>query len=73
MAMKLFVGNLPFSTSDADLKELFSQAGEVASANVIMDKPQEPRAGGGRPGGGIGSFRGGDRDRDCDRYRDRRW
>ena len=24
--------------SDADLKELFSQAGEVASANVIMDK-----------------------------------
>jgi RNA recognition motif-containing protein len=38
MAMKLFVGNLPFSTRDADLKALFSQAGEVASANVIMDK-----------------------------------
>jgi RNA recognition motif-containing protein len=38
MAMKLFVGNLPFSTRDADLKTLFSQSGEVASANVIMDK-----------------------------------
>jgi RNA recognition motif-containing protein len=38
MAMKLFVGNLPFSTRDADLQELFSQSGEVTSANVIMDK-----------------------------------
>ncbi len=113
MAMTLFVGNLPFSTSDADLKALFGQVGEVASANVIMDKftgrsrgfgfvemdnndeaqaaierfngfemqgrpltvnqakPQEPRAGGGRPaGGGRGGFRGGDRDRGD---RERRW
>jgi RNA recognition motif-containing protein len=38
MATKLFVGNLPFSTTDADLKALFGQCGEVASANVIMDK-----------------------------------
>jgi RNA recognition motif-containing protein len=38
MAIKLFVGNLPFSTTDADLKALFGQVGEVASANVIMDK-----------------------------------
>ncbi len=38
MAMKLFVGNLPFSTTDADLKAMFGQVGEVASANVIMDK-----------------------------------
>ena len=38
MAIKLFVGNLPFSTRDADLNALFSQSGEVASANVIMDK-----------------------------------
>jgi hypothetical protein len=39
---------------------------------VNQAKPQEPRAGGGRPGGGRGSFRVGrliDRDRD----RDRRW
>jgi cold-inducible RNA-binding protein len=38
MTMKLFVGNLPFSTTDADLRNLFGQVGEVASANVIMDK-----------------------------------
>ncbi len=38
MAMKLFVGNLPFNTTDADLMSLFGQVGEVASANVIMDK-----------------------------------
>ena len=38
MATKLFVGNLPFSTTDADLKALFGQIGEVMSANVIMDK-----------------------------------
>lgn len=38
MAMKLFVGNLPFNTRDADLEALFSQSGEVTSANVIMDK-----------------------------------
>lgn len=38
MAMKLFVGNLPFSATDADLQSMFSQVGEVESANVIMDK-----------------------------------
>lgn len=38
MAMKLFVGNLPFNTTDADLMALFGQVGEVASANVIVDK-----------------------------------
>ena len=35
---KLFVGSLPFSVRDEQLKELFSQAGEVASAIVIMDR-----------------------------------
>jgi RNA recognition motif-containing protein len=38
MATKLFVGNLPFGTVSADLEELFSQVGTVASANVITDK-----------------------------------
>ena len=38
MATKLFVGNLPFGTMNADLEELFSQVGAVASANVITDK-----------------------------------
>ncbi len=37
MATKLYVGNLSFKASDDDLKELFSQAGEVLSAKVITD------------------------------------
>ena len=38
MATKLFVGNLSFSTTSADLESLFGQAGSVVSANVITDK-----------------------------------
>lgn len=35
---KLYVGNLPYRTTDADLKDLFSGAGSVVSATIIMDK-----------------------------------
>src|SRR5919109_979343 len=38
MSMKLYVGNLAFSTSSQDLQELFGQAGTVESANVIEDR-----------------------------------
>lgn len=38
MAKKLFVGSLPFSTTDDQLQELFSKAGTVESAKVILDK-----------------------------------
>ena len=38
MAKKLYVGGLPYSTTDNELKEAFSQAGSVASATIIMDK-----------------------------------
>jgi RNA recognition motif-containing protein len=38
MPSKLYVGNLAFSVSGADLEELFSQVGEVQSAVVIADK-----------------------------------
>jgi len=39
MATKLFVGNLPHSTTDAALSEFVTQAGfQVASAMVIRDK-----------------------------------
>jgi len=34
---KLYVGNLPFSLGDAELSQLFSQAGNVASARVVLD------------------------------------
>lgn len=35
---KLYVGNLPYSTTDADLRDLFAAAGTVATATIIMDK-----------------------------------
>jgi len=38
MAKKLFVGSLPYSTTQDTLKEKFSEAGTVESAMVIMDK-----------------------------------
>jgi len=38
MGKKLYVGNLPFSTTDDSLQEMFSQVGSVTSAKVIMDR-----------------------------------
>lgn len=38
MAKKLFVGNLPYSTTNESLGEFFAQYGEVTSAAVIMDR-----------------------------------
>ena len=35
---KLFVGGLPFSTTDEELQELFAAHGTVASATVIKDR-----------------------------------
>jgi len=36
--MKLYVGNLSFSTSEAELREIFSAHGEVTSASLVMDR-----------------------------------
>ena len=36
--MNIYVGNLSYSMTDEDLRDLFAEFGEVASANVIMDK-----------------------------------
>mgnify|MGYP000861897654 CR=1 FL=1 len=38
MAKKLYVGNLPFSTSEDEVKEFFSQIGEVESVKIITDR-----------------------------------
>ena len=38
MGKKLYVGNIPFSTNDATLAEVFAQVGKVASAKVVMDR-----------------------------------
>lgn len=36
--MNIYVGNLAYSVTDDELKQLFTKYGEVASANVISDK-----------------------------------
>ncbi len=36
--MRLYVGGLPYQTTEQDLIDLFSQGGEVASAVVITDR-----------------------------------
>lgn len=38
MAKKLFVGGLPWATTSDDLRDLFSQAGNVTAATIITDK-----------------------------------
>lgn len=38
MSKKLYVGNLPYSTTDQSLTEAFSQFGTVETAKVIMDR-----------------------------------
>ena len=38
MATRLYIGNLSYQTTDDDLRPLFSEAGEVASATVITER-----------------------------------
>ncbi len=38
MSKKLYVGNLPFSVTESDLRSLFQSHGAVESVNVIMDR-----------------------------------
>ena len=36
--MNIYVGNLPYSLTEDDLKAAFSEFGEVSSASIVMDK-----------------------------------
>lgn len=36
--MRLYVGSLPYQTTDQDLADLFGQLGQVVSATVITDR-----------------------------------
>lgn len=36
--MNIFVGNLPFSATEGDLRQLFAEYGTVESAAVITDR-----------------------------------
>ena len=45
MSKKIYVGNLPFSASDGQVRDLFSEFGEVETVNLITDRDR------GRPRG----------------------
>lgn len=36
--MNIYVGNLPYSVTDDELRAAFAEFGEVASAKIIMDR-----------------------------------
>ena len=36
--MNIYVGNLPYSTQEADLREAFERFGRVDSVHIIMDR-----------------------------------
>jgi RNA recognition motif-containing protein len=36
--MNIYVGQLPYNTSEEELKSIFTEYGEVASLNLITDK-----------------------------------
>lgn len=38
MSKRLYVGNLPFSTTEDELRDLFAQHGVVREVNVITDR-----------------------------------
>jgi len=36
--MNIYTGNLPYETTDEDLRDTFAEFGEVSTAKVIMDR-----------------------------------
>ena len=38
MGKKIYVGNLPFSTTSESLSEIFAQFGQVDSSKIVMDR-----------------------------------
>jgi cold-inducible RNA-binding protein len=38
MNTKLYVGNLPYETTESDLTALFAASGEVSTVNIIRDR-----------------------------------
>ena len=38
MNTKLYVGNLPYETTESDLQTLFGAAGQVSTVNIVRDR-----------------------------------
>jgi RNA recognition motif-containing protein len=43
--MNIYVANIPYKSTEGELKELFEQFGEVSSAKIIIDKFTQRRRG----------------------------
>src|SRR6185436_4900283 len=38
MAKRLYVGNLPYSLTEAELRDVFSEVGDVADVKLVLDR-----------------------------------
>ncbi|MBM4147994.1 MAG: RNA-binding protein [Lentisphaerae bacterium] len=38
MSINLYIGNVPFSSTEDDIKDLFSQFGQVARCHLVIDR-----------------------------------
>lgn len=38
MSKKIFIGGIPYATTEAELREYFAQCGEIESCNIIIDR-----------------------------------
>jgi RNA recognition motif-containing protein len=38
VSKKIYIGNLPFTSTEADLKDVFGRHGAVESVSIIMDR-----------------------------------
>ena len=38
MSTKLYVGNLPFETTESDLEALFAASGQISTINIVRDR-----------------------------------
>ena len=36
--MRIYVGNLPYNSTEGELRDLFAEHGEVVSASIVMDR-----------------------------------
>ena len=43
MAKKLYIGNLSFDSTETQLRDLFTQVGEVTEINMITDRGGRPK------------------------------
>ncbi len=43
MPSKIYVGNMSYSTTEDELRQVFSQHGEVSAVNIVKDRESADR------------------------------